>query len=129
MWLPPAATAVLVWAAYRLGHDAELGSRAGAEPELAGVFVSLPFVFLMCFELGLALLTGFVETYAGRTYCLVGTTVGAMVVVAAVLWLLRHGSDASSAAVVIALGLFTLAPAWVSHARDPAGSPEEPAGT
>ena len=120
MWLPPAATAVLVWLVYDTVHDEELGSRAGAEPVLAGLLVSSPFIFLMCFELAGAALTGVVETYAGRTSCLVATTLVAAAVLASVLWFLRHDPDSGLTGVLVALTLFPLAPAWVAHARDPA---------
>lgn len=37
--------------AYQRGYDAELGSRAGAEPVAAGVYVALPWVGLLAAEL------------------------------------------------------------------------------
>lgn len=57
VWLAPLVGILLVVAAYRAGYEAELGSRAGAEPEMAGVFVSLPFVTLAIVLAGCATAT------------------------------------------------------------------------
>lgn len=40
------ASGVALVAAYRRGYDAEAGSRAGAEPVLAGAYVAVPWVAL-----------------------------------------------------------------------------------
>ncbi|WP_193611987.1 hypothetical protein [Nocardioides lijunqiniae] len=120
MWLPPAVTAILVWLVYRTVHDDEYSSNSSTEAVLAGLVMSTPFIFLMCLELALAALTGYADTYRERTWCLGVATVAAVLVLASVLWFLRRDLEAPVAGLLVTLTLLPLAPAWLSHARDPA---------
>jgi hypothetical protein len=122
MWLPPAVTAGLVWMVYRAVHDEEYSSTSATEAVVAGILMSTPFIFLMCLELALAALAGYVDTYRERTWCLALSTVVAVLVLASVLWFLRHNLGAPLAGLLVTLTLLPFAPAWLSHARDPAAS-------
>lgn len=46
-----ALTLLALVGSYRRGYDDELGSRAGAEPVMAGIYLALPWVALLAAEL------------------------------------------------------------------------------
>lgn len=52
------AAALAALAAYQRGYDAEAGTRTGAEPVLAGIYVALPWVALLAALSLASVLTG-----------------------------------------------------------------------
>ncbi|WP_133059025.1 MULTISPECIES: hypothetical protein [unclassified Nocardioides] len=87
VFLSPLVGAVLVVAAYRLGYDAEAGSRAGAEPTLAGAWVAGPFVVLLCAQVSCAVGMYVTTSARARALCAAGAA-GLLLVGLVRFWLI-----------------------------------------
>jgi hypothetical protein len=85
--LSPLIGAVLAIAVYRGAYVAEAGSRAGAEPGLAGAFVAAPFVVLMFAQVGCAVGTYATDTDRARVMWAAGALVLLLVGLVAAFWL------------------------------------------
>ena len=101
--LPAAVTAAVAVAMYHVAEAAERGSRAGAEPVVAGVLVALPFVALSLLEAVCALWA---------------VTAGSRTVRTRSLW-------AASVVAGLVVVQVPLVPVWLVHAKER----PEPGGT
>ena len=113
--LPAAVTAAVAGTMYHVAEAAERGSRAGAEPMMAGVLVALPFVALSLLEAVCALwaVTAESRTVAG----LVVVQVLVVVVGSARQGYLSVEGTEQVACLVAAL-LVPLVPVWLVHAKE-----------
>jgi hypothetical protein len=116
LWLPPVATALLARFAYGAGYDAEAGSRAGAEPTMAGIFFATPFVLVALAQAGCALLAALARTRTQVWACVAVSSGGA-----AALVLLAASWDrvARVDEIAVAGTLLSLVPALTSMAVEP----------
>lgn len=133
-WLPAVVTAGLTWTVYLLAADAERGSRAGAEPVMAGIFSAYPFFALLLLEVLCAISAEVSETRVGRTRSLWCATAGAVLVAGLVLAVAVPDAAQGYLSVeraawvgcLVAALLLSLAPAWLSHVRHGPSRVERP---
>lgn len=123
MWLclPPVVSVVLIVVAYHWGSGAENELRANNEPVLSGIFVSLPFVILLCVEVLVALAVSECASWGSGTAWLTAASLAAGVIGALSLWQFRFGMDGLMRSSLAAAILLPLLPAWLSHAADHTG--------
>jgi hypothetical protein len=112
---------------YHVAADAERGSRAGAEPVMAGVMIGLPFFALFLFEVLCAIYAAVSESRTGPTRSLWSASVAAGLVAGLVVTVflievtegyLSAGPAMRVAGLVAAL-LLPLVPGWVFQSRKP----------
>ena len=112
LWLPPVATAVLAWLAHDAGYEAEAGTRAGAEPSVAGILFATPFVLVALTQAGCAGFATLAVTSAQRWACVASSSTGAvLLLVLATTW---DGIARADEVVVLAGTLLPLVPVWVA---------------
>lgn len=120
MWLPPAVVLALIVPAYRGAYAAEAGTRAGAEPAMAGIFAVAPLVTVLLVQLACA---GFAldRPPRGVRWCLVGSTVAALVPALLAGWLtvmhVRDGyswTDHGAMLLVVSALVGSTVPGWVA---------------
>jgi hypothetical protein len=127
LWLPALVTAMVSWTMYHVAADAERGSRAGAEPVMAGVMIALPFFALFLFEVLCAIYAMVSESRTAPTRSLWSASVAAALVAGLVVTVsviettegyLSPGSAVRVACIVAAL-LLPLVPGWGAQSREP----------
>ena len=124
-WFPPVVTAVLTWAMYATAAETERGTRAGAEPVLAGILVASPFFALLLLEVLCAISAAVSESGVGQRRSLWCATLGAALVAGLVLAVFVSGATqgymsvgrATGVGCLVAALVLPLAPAWRSHVR------------
>lgn len=125
--LPAVVSAVVAGTMYHLASEAERGSRAGAEPVVAGILVALPFVALSLLEALCALRAVSAGSRPVRTRSLwAASTVAGLVVVLVLVDFVgraRQGylsvGAAAQVACLVAVLLVPLVPVWLVHAKEP----------
>jgi hypothetical protein len=127
LWLPALVTAMVSLTMYHVASDGERGSRAGAEPVMAGVMVALPFFALFLFEVLCAIYAMVSESRTGPTRSLWSASVAAALVAGLVVTVsviegtkgyVSAGATARAACLLAAL-LLPLVPGWVAQSREP----------
>jgi hypothetical protein len=124
-WLPAVVTAGLTGTMYAVAAESERGTRAGAEPEMAGIIFALPFFALFLVDVLCAMSAAVSESRVGRTWSLWCATVGAALVAGVVLAVVVSNAmqgywsvmGATWGACLVAALLLPLAPVWLSHVR------------
>ena len=120
LWLPPAVVLALIVPAHRGAYAAEEGTRAGAEPAMAGIFAVAPLVTVLLVQLACA---GFALDLPPRgvRWCLVGSTVAALVPALLAGWLtvmhVRNGyawTDHGGMLLVVSALVGSTVPGWVA---------------
>jgi hypothetical protein len=120
LWLPAIVTAGLVPVMYTVAAETERGSRAGAEPVIAGILVAMPFVVLFLVDLGCACHAWGEDTRAARRQALWGMSVASVLIAALVVSLVaQHAArgyltpqGTMQAALLLAAVVLPVMPAW-----------------
>ena len=126
LWLPALVYAALVPTMFWLGMRSDPPERrAGAEPVIAGVLVSAPFLWLFLFAVACGSWAHLSEKPRRRRRALTALTLGAVAVSGLVVWTagtsaVADGSAARAAAtgLVVLAVLLPVTPSWLAHRQE-----------